>query len=486
MSAALRPDGRTQTRLDALRWIEALPKASFCMGDGMGCHSMYPLPGSTPPSLASPPNPTLSAFSSLAPSAGGANYFPNYQGYNTIYPYPPAGFIPPIENPAPSINAANFQVPRHYSYDMPVGTATSTSTTAVLPSKDTNHLGQPFQFTFQYPLPTQPGAAPFQDQRQGQYHVQVAQEDLAVEEPLREPEEPHSEDSQTSQESRAPPIEPENTTTHHICVNNPTAICTGRGPFCLDILCPDARTSEQVAEFFIAIIDSLESNAEQSADLFSQVDGDPRPSQHGHASWEMASSGSSTTTPAPTSECSSSSGSSFFYPPNHFETVASTDTVGSLTGKQKRSEDCTEDRPKKHRLEEDTHEDHHEPYNNNNNRSLDDREWRRKKKKRSIDGEYFCIICEIFNTPCLPLSRKDALKRHIQQLHEIFAILLTVDYKDFKVLEPRRMNEFEDLRPLIVLGITLQSKARKGGVKIEKEEDLRELYPHISRSLNYS
>lgn len=336
----------------------------------MGCHSMYPLPGSTPPSLASPPNATLSAFSSLAPSVGGANYFPNYQGYNTIYPYPPAGFIPPIENPAPSINAANFQVPRYYSYDMPVGTATSTSTTAVLPSKDTNHLGQPFQFTFQYPSHTQPGAAPFQDQRQGQYHVQVAQEDLVVEEPPREPEEPHSEDSQTSQESRAPPIEPEvrlhsdqrnnashpvskNTTTHHICVNNPTAICTGRGPFCLDILCPDARSSEQVAEFFISMIDSLESNAEQSADLFAQVNSDPRPSQHGHASWEIASSGSSMTTPTPTSECSSSSGSSSLYSPNHFETVAPTNTVGSLTGKQKRSEDYTEDRPKKHRLEED-------------------------------------------------------------------------------------------------------------------------------------
>jgi len=208
MSTVLLPDGRMQTRLDASQWIEAPPRAPFGMGSAMVYHNMYPAPGSASPPLPSPPDATLSAFSSFAPSTGDANYFPNYQAYDIVYPYPPTGFIPPIENPAPSINAANFQVP-HYSFYMPVGTTTGTGTTAVLLPEDTGHLGQPFQFTFQCPFPTQPEAAFFQDQRQDQYYVQVAQEDLVVEESPREPEEPHSEDSQTSQESYAPPVEPE-------------------------------------------------------------------------------------------------------------------------------------------------------------------------------------------------------------------------------------------------------------------------------------
>jgi len=78
------------------------------------------------------------------------------------------------------------------------------------------------------------------------------------------------------------------------------------------------------------------------------------------------------------------------------------------------------------------------------------------------------------------------LKRHILQLHKIFQILLKVDYKDFKVLEPRRINEFEDLRPLIAFCITLQSEARERGEEIEEEEDLGRLYPQIAAALNRS
>ena len=78
------------------------------------------------------------------------------------------------------------------------------------------------------------------------------------------------------------------------------------------------------------------------------------------------------------------------------------------------------------------------------------------------------------------LSRKDALKRHSKS-HEPFEILLQEKYLPvFKLLEPRRKNHPEDLRLLIVVGLSLQAQARERGVVIKEDEDLRKLYPEMA------
>ncbi|KAF8137220.1 hypothetical protein EV363DRAFT_1394778 [Boletus edulis] len=66
-------------------------------------------------------------------------------------------------------------------------------------------------------------------------------------------------------------------------------------------------------------------------------------------------------------------------------------------------------------------------------------------KKHNV-GEFVCRICEILGEPCEPLSRKDALKRHIEVKHAMFLKLLRSC--SLGLLVPRRKNESEDLGPL--------------------------------------
>lgn len=185
---------------DASHGVDALSRAPPQQAQGKVYPSMYPLPGSSHPPLSSPPNVTFPAFTSFVPgvyNAGGVNYFPNYQGLSTTYL--PTGFIPPTQNSAPPTNVVNFQAPCYPFYDMPVGTATSTTT--LLSSEDTGRHEQSAQFTFQCPLPAQPDAAPAQQQWQGQHHQQVAQENSTVEKPPLGPREVDTEDHQTREES---------------------------------------------------------------------------------------------------------------------------------------------------------------------------------------------------------------------------------------------------------------------------------------------
>ncbi|KAF8548333.1 hypothetical protein OG21DRAFT_1516424 [Imleria badia] len=376
---------------------------------------------------------------------------------------------------------------------MPAGTATCS--TALVSSEDTGHYEQPVHFNYQCPPHTQPETASVQDQQQGQHEVQVSQEDFAVtaKEPSQEPGEVYKEGYHTQQESHDALAELLHKAGHQ-CSNNPHTGCTGRGTICLDTLWelvaqhPDILSNEQVTRYAIASI-APESDAGQSTEgQPSQVDiHDPLPSLHGAGSGEMASSASSTTASTSTSAHASPSGS-IIYPPNHL--VATSSSMDSSTGKRQRSEDDPQDRLKKQRREQCTDTqgelgNHYAPYKNRT--SAGGGEKRRKKKSKSADeGEYFCLLCRIFRGSHLPLSRKDALKRHISKVHKLFKLLLKNEYSDFKILDPRRTDQLGDLRPLIEFCITVQSQARENGVEIKKKHDLKHLYPDVAASMNHS
>jgi hypothetical protein len=435
MSTALLHSALTPSRLDASHGADAPSSAPSETARGLVYPSMYPLPGSSRPPLASPPNVTLPAFISFAPgvyNAGGVNYFPNYQGHSTIYH--PAGFIPPM-------NEASFQAPRYPFYAMPVGTATSTA--ALLSSEGAGHHEKSAQLMFQCPLPAQPDATPTQEQRQGQHHQQVAQEDTTVETPPQGPGEVDTEDDQTHEESHAALIElevrlysvhsynhshsPAKNTMVHSCSDNPQTACSGRGKICVDVLCafvreyPHTLSPVQIAYLIATTSVPPQSNpGESTAGQTLQVDAkDPLPYQRGAASWETASSDSSTTASTSTLEHLSPNGS-FLCPPNQLEAESSSMGASrSSTGKRQRSEDYPADRPKKQRREGCTDtvsltvwytfrhlilqpqqgdlEEHCEPCNS---RILDGREKRRKKKKNSDGREFICIFCRILGTPC--------------------------------------------------------------------------------------
>ncbi|KAF8137199.1 hypothetical protein EV363DRAFT_653586 [Boletus edulis] len=162
MSTAYLPDAPTSTRLDITQDHEAFLGAPI--GEMQGAYpNAYPLPGSLPPWDATIPSNVYTADDF-------DHYFPNCQGSSTMYP--PAGFIPAMANPAPTMNHTYPQAAS--SYNLPVGNATNTA--AVLPSEVFAHQEVPFPFTFKHPLPTQPEAPPVQ----GQQHVQDAQGDLPV------------------------------------------------------------------------------------------------------------------------------------------------------------------------------------------------------------------------------------------------------------------------------------------------------------------
>ena len=439
MSTAYLAQVLPPTRLDASQRAEPLGPAPSHKASGMTYPSFYPLPGSSYPPLLSPPIATPAIFPSYTSgfySAGGANYFPNHQGYSTVYP--PAGFIPPIEDPAPLMTVQ----PDYTLYNMPAGTATYPN--AFLPSEDIYYYGQPPHFNYQCPLPTQTEAPPVQDQQQGQHEVQVAQEDFTVKalEPPQEPGEVHKESYRSQPQSQAALVEllvrlhnyPWSNSSHpqvqnkmgHQCSNNPESGCTGRGKICLDVLCtlivryPNIFSNEQITGFVIASI-APESNAGQSTEgRLSQVDtNDALPSPHRSASGQTTSLGWCTTTLTSTtpSAAHASPSESNTYPPNHLVASSSfTGTVASLTGQ--RSVVGPEDGIRKRReqytnavsltawhafrlliLEPQRGEvrDHYAPYKK---RSVDGGEKCRKKK--SHEGEYICLICRILGLRCFP------------------------------------------------------------------------------------
>ncbi|KAH0835822.1 hypothetical protein J3R83DRAFT_9683 [Lanmaoa asiatica] len=461
--------------------------------------SLYPLPGSSYPPLALSLNTTLPISSSFAPSVYSASsvyYAQDYYGHSTTYP---GTFVPPMENPTLLTNNTTFREVQYPFHDMRVGNATSTAIT--LPSVDTGHHERPASFTSQYPPPTQPEAA--LDQQQFQYYWQVAQEDLAAGEPSRGLEEVPNKDDRMDEvshmafvapevhfcndqlDNRVPP--PEENTTVHGCSKNPNTTCSGRGVVCLDILFPfvveypEALSAEQVTECVIASRAPREPNVGQSAGRPSQVDATdapPPPPHHRPMGWGTASLGLNTTVSAPTSS------GTLLYAASH--PAAETSLMGStsrLAVKHQPSEDHLGDHPNEQRREGCTNggglEDLREPCND---QMVDCREKQRKKK--SVEGKYICRLCIILGRPRGPLSRKDALKRHILSAHAMFAILF--NYENFDILRPRRRNEHEDPEPLIALCITVQSQARQRGMKIGREQDLALLYPHVASSLNLS
>ncbi|KAG8216663.1 hypothetical protein J3R82DRAFT_6862 [Butyriboletus roseoflavus] len=161
-------------------------------------------------------------------------------------------------------------------------------------------------------------------------------------------------------------------------------------------------------------------------------------------------------TSAPSGSSSHSSSNSATHPP---------------AAKRKRSENDLEVCAKKQRQEECT------------DAQGDCKVKRRKKKKPCDEGEFYCRICMILGKSCRPLSRKDALKRHISTVHELFMALL--GHEEFDILKPRR-NENEDLVPLIKSCIILQSQARQRGVEIRPTYDLALLHPDIAATMTLS
>ncbi|KAI9569149.1 hypothetical protein HD554DRAFT_2171616 [Boletus coccyginus] len=68
------------------------------------------------------------------------------------------------------------------------------------------------------------------------------------------------------------------------------------------------------------------------------------------------------------------------------------------------------------------------------------------KKHSPETGEFVCKICEIIGMRCETLSRKDALKRHVDMKHPEYKVLL--GDLDLNILVPRKRDEYEDLREL--------------------------------------
>ena len=91
-------------------------------------------------------------------------------------------------------------------------------------------------------------------------------------------------------------------------------------------------------------------------------------------------------------------------------------------------------------------------------------------------------LCSSWYDPCR-LSRKDALKRHIQSLHAVFAVLID-SHEEFDILRPRRKDQFEDLTRLIEFCVFLQLQAEDRGVEIK--EDLAALHPQVATAIRNS
>ncbi|KAF8551174.1 hypothetical protein OG21DRAFT_321086 [Imleria badia] len=70
----------------------------------------------------------------------------------------------------------------------------------------------------------------------------------------------------------------------------------------------------------------------------------------------------------------------------------------------------------------------------------------KKRHDKKHDGDHVCRICEILERACRPLSRKDALKRHVEKKHPDFKHLLK--NVALRILVPRRKNVPEDLQEL--------------------------------------
>lgn len=92
--------------------------------------------------------------------------------------------------------------------------------------------------------------------------------------------------------------------------------------------------------------------------------------------------------------------------------------------------------------------------------------------------------CSFSDVVPFSLSRKDALKRHIAVVHEIFIILFGHDL--FDILKPKRKDQHEDLELLIVLCLTVQMQAQRCGKEIKPTQDLIPLYPQIVALMNRS
>ncbi|KAG8216656.1 hypothetical protein J3R82DRAFT_6854 [Butyriboletus roseoflavus] len=476
MSSRHFPGASTSMYLDPSRFVGVLPRAFFHKYP-----SLYPIVGASHPPIASPANATLPAFSPLvrgAYGAGGVYNVPNFQGHNTIYS--PTGFIPPLENPAPPMNNTNVPGTHYPFHDMLVRNVTSTNAPVPL-SVDNGHHEQPAPFTFQSSVPTQ-SEAPLD---QGQ----AAEGDLAVAEPRRELGDVHGEYYQTNEESHSGLVAPgdptEENTTIHSCFDNPNSECSGHGDYCIDTLSalveeyPHVLSNNQShpteenttihscfgnlnsecsghGDYCIDTLSTLVEgyphvlSPEQIADFFVDTITPPGPD----AGQSPVDSPASTS--APSGSSSHSSSNSATHPP---------------AAKRKRSENDLEVCAKKQRQEECT------------DAQGDCKVKRRKKKKPCDEGEFYCRICMILGKSCRPLSRKDALKRHISTVHELFMALF--GHEEFDILKPRR-NENEDLVPLIKSCIILQSQARQRGVEVRPTYDLALLHPDIAATMTLS
>lgn len=437
MSFAHLPEASRATHPNTYQGATALPSAPFNMAQRRVYPSLYPLPGASRPPLASPPDATYPTFSSSVPVAYGARgiyNMPNQQDHHTHHFQ--TGFIPSMQGPVPSMNNTNLSATRYPFPDASPGNAIGT--TAPLTE-------QPYPFTFQFPLPTQPEAV--LDQRQVQHlqhDTQRAREDFAVEESVQQTADVHREEYQTNEESHVPLVSSGvdpcsgqdnqadgsgDNIVFHICSDNSLTTCSGCGAICLDILSlfikerPDVLSPEQIAELVFTSMAPLKPNEGQSAGLDSQVDtADPLPLQNTQMDQGMGSASLSTTASASTSACSSPS-ASFVHPPSHSVAESSSTASTSRSAmKRRRSEDNLDDRAENERQEKSTdavgltvwhifHQLTFQPMQDdlnegiepcNNHIPADCTEQPRKKKRPSDDGDFICRICLILGRPCKP------------------------------------------------------------------------------------
>jgi len=507
--------------------------------------TMYPIPGLARPPLAPFPNaaipappsfpanlytadgpafvpdrqgqgaispPTNALFPSNLYGAGGPSFVPNYQGQNTIFPPANASFFPDTHdagNPAfvpnyqgqgtiyPPANLPPPMFPTNnvYFQQPPFAGISSDATADFLPSSNGSPCKQPFPPVYQWPVPSQPGAAATQVQTLDQ----VAQDPF-----LMDPSQsafagissdatadflPSSNGSSCEQPAQLAyqwpvPSQPETAATQVQTLDQ-----VAQDPFVMDpSQSPFAGISSDATADFLPSPNG--SSCEQPARLVYQ--------------WPVPSQPEATATQVQTLDqvaqdtfvTDPSQGSGSLHGGNYQGTVASQATPpapeddqrknhirfhppaeAKISKKKRRARTCWNVVGGPPILDT-LHQPHTRP-NPQKGQQLYYCElcdtWVPVHRKRYHDvkhspetGAFVCKMCEIIGRPCEPcvlvfwflvfgsvspfdraddgsvrLSRKDALKRHVDKKHPDYVVLLAD--LDLNILVPRKKNAHEDL-----------------------------------------